>query len=187
MAAQSLVWSVLYFAGMLSAFVGERVIGAGSGRAMTIVGVLLIVIATGMRVARMLDATAEAKKIEKSIFLLNVVGLVSLLLYFLQSDLATSLFGKPLDKDWPRLAVVLAALYPAGLTACLVPLLMVEMAYAAVARAPQLESLRIRDAMLSGLGLAGALVFAFTFSYVASERDKKIDLSYFRTAKAGEA
>src|SRR5581483_6807213 len=90
-------------------------------------------------------------------------------------------------KDWPRLAVVLAALYPAGLTACLVPLLMVEMAYAAVARAPQLESLRIRDAMLSGLGLAGALVFAFTFSYVASERDKKIDLSYFRTAKAGEA
>ena len=105
MAAQSLVWSVLYFVGMLSTFVGERVIGAGSGRAMTIVGVLLIVVATGMRVARMLDASAEAKRIEKSIFLLDVVGAVSLLLYFLQSDLATSLFSKPLDKDWPRLAV----------------------------------------------------------------------------------
>ena len=37
------------------------------------------------------------------------------------------------------------------------------------------------------MGLAGALVFAFSIVYVATERDKKVDLSYFRTAKAGEA
>ena len=39
----------------------------------------------------------------------------------------------------------------------------------------------------SGVGLAGALVFAFAMTYVASERDKKVDLSYFRTAKPGES
>ena len=41
--------------------------------------------------------------------------------------------------------------------------------------------------MLSGLGLACALVFAFTVYYVGDERDKKVDLSYFRTARPGEA
>ena len=36
-------------------------------------------------------------------------------------------------------------------------------------------------------GLAGAVVFAFALVYVGAERDKKVDLSYFRTAKPGEA
>ena len=40
--------------------------------------------------------------------------------------------------------------------------------------------------MLSGFGLAFALVFAFTVAYVASERDKKVDLAYFRTTRPGE-
>jgi hypothetical protein len=54
-------------------------------------------------------------------------------------------------------------------------------------RAPKIELGRIRDALYAGLGLAGALVFAFSIVYVASERDSKVDLSYFRTAKPGEA
>jgi hypothetical protein len=40
--------------------------------------------------------------------------------------------------------------------------------------------------MMSGFGLAGALVFAFAFAYVASERDGKLDLAYFRTSRPGE-
>ena len=66
------------------------------------------------------------------------------------------------------------------------PILLVELAYAQMARAPRLELGRIRSAMLSGFGLAGALVFAFSFAYVASERDKKVDLAYFRTSRPGE-
>ena len=56
-----------------------------------------------------------------------------------------------------------------------------------MARAPRLEIARIRDAMWSGVGLAGALVFAFALCYVGSERDKKVDLCYFRTARPGES
>ena len=55
-----------------------------------------------------------------------------------------------------------------------------------MARAPKLELGRIRSAMLSGLGLAAALTAAFSFAYVASERDKKADLAYFRTSRPGE-
>jgi len=40
--------------------------------------------------------------------------------------------------------------------------------------------------MFSGFGLAAALVFAFALTYVASERDKKVDLAYFRTTRPGE-
>ena len=38
-----------------------------------------------------------------------------------------------------------------------------------------------------GLGLSFALVFCFAAAYVTSERDAKIDFSYFRTARAGDA
>ena len=94
--------------------------------------------------------------------------------------------GKPLERDWPKLAtrwrrcgrrLVFSAL----------PIILGEFGYATVARAPRLEIARIRDAVWSGVGLAGALVFAFALCYVGAERDKKVDLSYFRTAKPGES
>src|SRR5947199_196380 len=96
----SWVWSLLYFAGMLLAFIGERVVGAGTARGVT----------TGLGIA-----------------------------------------------------------------------------LAAVAREPKLEGARVRDAVWSGIGLAGAVVFAFALAYVGAERDKKADLSYFRTARPGES
>jgi hypothetical protein len=65
--------------------------------------------------------------------------------------------------------------------------LLVEFSYASMAMAPVVEYGRIRDALFAGLGLAFALVFAFAFSYVASVRDAKVDLSYFRTAKPGDS
>jgi hypothetical protein len=56
-----------------------------------------------------------------------------------------------------------------------------------MARAPKLEDGRIDEAMLSGLGIAFAFIFAFSVQYVATERDVKGDFSYFRVAKAGDA
>ncbi len=66
-------------------------------------------------------------------------------------------------------------------------MIFVETAWRSIARAPKLEIARIRDAALTGLGLAGAMVFAFSFLYVATQRDYKFDLSYFRTARPGES
>src|SRR6476469_7045925 len=40
--------------------------------------------------------------------------------------------------------------------------------------------------MLSGLGVAATLTAAFSFAYVSSERDKKLDLAYFKTSRPGE-
>ncbi len=181
-------WSVLWLVGMLAIFLGERMIGVGLARGVaTILGLLLVLAALAARAGRARHAAADRAQVEKTLLALYGVGLLAVILYFLQSDLPTQLWdGKPLEHGWPRLATVLAALWPAIWAAAGWPILLVEMAYAQIARAPRLELGRIRDAMYSGLGLAAALTFAFSLAYVASERDKKVDLAYFRTTRPGE-
>jgi hypothetical protein len=181
-------WSALWGAGMLAIFFGERMIGAGTARGVATVGGLLMVIAAlAVRGARAGSAPPDRRTVERTLLGFYALGLFAVALYFIQSDLPTVLGkGKPLEHAWPRLATALGALWPAIWLAAAWPVALVEMAYAQIARAPRIEVGRIRDAMYSGLGLAAALVFAFTVSYVASERDKKVDLAYFRTTRPGE-
>jgi hypothetical protein len=181
-------WSGLYAAGMLAIFAGERMIGAGKPRAVaTILGLVMVLGAMVVRLVRAQGAPADRRQVERTLFGLYALGLLSLVLYFIQSDLPTLRGGKPLEHDSPKLATVLAALWPALWLAAAWPIALVEVAYGGMARAPRLENGRIRDALLSGLGLAFALVFAFSIAYVTSERDKKVDLAYFRTTRPGEA
>ena len=60
-----------------------------------------------------------------------------------------------------------------------------ELSYAAMAPRAAARGGRVRDALLSGLGLAGALVFAFSSTYVAPSATRSSDFSYFRTATPG--
>ncbi|HEY2747752.1 MAG TPA: Gldg family protein, partial [Polyangia bacterium] len=188
MNAPSYVWSFVYFGGMLLAFIGERIVGAGSARALTGVGMVAIAAAIAVRAARAKRASEDRKQAERMLIALYAVGAFAVALYLAQSDLSsTVLGGKPLERDWPKLATALAALWPVVWIFSALPIIMGEFSYAMVTRSPRLEIARIRDAVWSGVGLAGAIVFAFALTYVAAERDKKVDLSYFRTAKPGEA
>ena len=181
-------WSALWGAGMLAVFLGERMIGSGGARAVaTVGGLLLIIAALVVRAGRAAAAAPDRRYVERTLLGLYGLGLLAVALYFVQSDLPMVLGkGKPLEHSWPRLATALAALWPAVWLAAAWPIALIEMAYAQIARAPKIEVGRIRDAMYSGLGLAAALVFAFSLCYVASERDKKVDLAYFRTTRPGE-
>jgi hypothetical protein len=182
----SSLWSVLYFLGLALVYLGERIIGGGRLRWMfTATGGLLVGLAFVIRLIRITRATGERRRAEAYILGLYGLGLAALVLYFGQSDLLTSLGAKPLRESAPRLAVILAALWPALIASSLLPLLLLELSYGAMARAPEVEAGRVRDAMLSGLAMAAAGVFAFSVVYVSSERDAKWDLSYFRTAKPG--
>jgi len=180
-------WSGLWALGMLAIFIGERMVGTGGGRAgATVGGLILVLAAMAVRVRRAQGAAPDRRQVERTLLALYGLGLFAIALYFLQSDLPTLWKGKALEHDWPRLATVLGALWPAIWVAAAWPIALSEMAYAQVARAPRIENGRIRDAMFSGFGLAAALVFAFALAYVASERDKKVDLAYFRTTRPGE-
>lgn len=180
-------WSALYGAGMALVFLGERIIGAGGSRtATTLAGLVALVAAMVVRLVRLQTAAPDRQKVERSLLWLYGLGLLSLVFYFMQSDLPTLRGGKPLESSFPKLAVALAALWPAVWIAAMWPIALIEMSYAQMARAPRLEVGRVRDALFSGLGLAGALVFAFTAAYVSSERDKKFDFAYFKTTRPGE-
>ena len=128
-------------------------------------------------------ATGDRRQAERAILALTGVGVLALVLYFLQSDLPAALGGGPLVAESPKLSGVLAALWPLSMAASVVSLFLVELAYAQMARAPEIEVSRLREALWTGLGLTFALTVVFCACYVASERDVKWDLSYFRTAK----
>jgi hypothetical protein len=178
----------LFFGGMLAVFLGERVFGAGAGRSVaTGLGVLLVLLAVAMRALRAKQADAERRPVERMLLVLHLVGVLALVMYFVQSDAWAVPFGLPLERSWPRLAASLGALWPALWLGSALPTLTAEFSYAAVTRAPRLELTRIRDAVWTGLGLAGALVFAFTFAYIGNERDIKHDFAYFRVARASES
>jgi gliding motility-associatede transport system auxiliary component len=180
-------WSIVWALGMLGIFLGERMIGSGTSRTVATVGGLVLVIAAmAVRFVRAGKAAADRRTLEHTLLALYAVGLGAVLLYVMQSDLWASAFKQPLERNWPKLSTVLSALWPIAWIAAGWPILLVELAYLEIARAPRLELGRIRSAMLSGFGLAAALVAAFSFAYVASERDKKLDLAYFRTSRPGE-
>lgn len=185
--AGSALWSVAFGIGLLLVFIGERLIGAGSMRALSAVGVALVIVAMTARAMRMKRLVGEAKGVESALLALYAVAALGLLFYFAQSDLARSVLSAPLEKGSPKLAGALGALWPVLILLSAIPVTMVELAYASVARAPRLELGRIHDALLSGIGIGCALVFAFSACYVAAERDHKVDLSYFRTARPGES
>jgi hypothetical protein len=186
--SRSYLWSILYAVGLLSIYLGERIIGGGKARwVVTIAGALFVFAAAIVRALRVAASSRERRRVEGYLLLLELVGIASLVVYFAQSDLWTSFGAKSLQETSPRLSVILAAAWPALMVAALVPLLLVEMSYSAMAHAPEVEAGRVRDATLSGLGVAASLIFAFCAVFVASERDAKWDLSYFRTAKPGPA
>lgn len=180
--------SVLFGLGLVLVYVGERILAVGKPSAtLTIAGLVLLLAATGARAHQAAVRPAGSRHAERSLLLLQVVGLVAIGLFFLGSDLLVTLTGKSLEQRLPRLAGAVAALWPALLFTASLPLVFVELSLASMARAPIIDQGRVRSAMLSALGTSFALVFAFAFAYVASERNVKFDLSYFRTARAGEA
>jgi hypothetical protein len=182
-------WSGLWGFGMALVFIGERVVGTGGGATratLTLGGLLAVVVAMVVRARRGSQAAAERRQAEGLLLRLYGLGLFALVLYFVQSDLPTLRGGLPLEHDAPKLATALAALWPALWISAAFPVALVELAYAQMTKAPRLELGRLKAAMYSGLGVAFALVLVFTVVYVSSERDKKLDLAYFRTARPGE-
>lgn len=180
--------SILLVVGLVLAWVGERIVEAPSARfGLTGVGAAMLVIVTVARFLRSRRQKAELARVQRLFAAFSALAVVAFVLYFFQSDLFTKLTGASLTSASPKLAGVLAVLWPAMLVISLLPTLLMELSFATMAKAPKLEDGRIDEAMLSGLGIGCALIFAFSVQYVATERDVKADLSHFRVARAGEA
>jgi hypothetical protein len=172
--------SIVYAAGLLAVYLGERVLGPGRASTITtLLGLAAIVVAMvlGLRQGK----GRPAGRVLPALYLL---GLVALALHFSRTTLPALLGHRALELSTPKLDGALAVLWPAILLAGTLPALLVEFALASMARSPLIDGRRVRAALLSGLGIAFAMVFCFALAYVASERNIKADFSFFRTARA---
>jgi hypothetical protein len=169
-------------------FTGERILGSEKPRAVaSILGVGLLLLAMIARVVRAGKSAPDRRAVEQQLQSMYALGLLAVALYFVQSDVPALRGGKLLEATWPKLAIALGAVWPVLWCAAAFAILPMELAYAPMSRAPIVEIGRVRAAQFSGLGLAFMLTFAFSLSYAASERDKKVDLAYFRTTRPGES
>jgi hypothetical protein len=189
MNARSAWLSVAFAAGLAAVFIGERLVGAGVARALwSTAGALLALGTFSLRLGRSGSEDDETRAaVERSFAGLQALGLLAVLAYFLQSDLLPRLGGPDLSLVAPRLAVLFRALCAVLALLSLLPLALGELAFSSMARAPAVEEGRVRDAVLSGVGMAAVLVSALALGWVADARDAKVDLSYFRAARPSNA
>lgn len=172
--------SIVFGAGLVAVYAGERVMSPGtSAGTVTVVGLALAVVALILAIRQ-----GKGRPAGMTLPGLFALGLLGLVLYFIRATLPGVLGHRALEVSMPRLDGVLAALWPAVVLASTLSVLMVEFSYTSMANAPFVDAQRIRRATRSGLGISFAVVFCFSVSYVASERNHKADLSFFRTARA---
>lgn len=181
--AHSKTPSIGFGAGLLAVYAGERVMLPGhAATTVTLAGLVLAV--AGLALAIRQGQGRPAGRILPGLY---GAGLLGLGLYFARSTLPGLLGHRPLEVAMPRLDGVLAALWPAVVLTSVLSILLVELSYVSMANTPVVDARRLRRAMHSGLGISFALVFCFSICYVASERNRKADLSFFRTARASAA
>ena len=180
--------SSLYAVGMVLVFLGQRVLELGRpGNITTGLGAALVLASQASRVRRVSVQPEAFKPAERTLLKFGLLGLLALLLYFANSDIPYFLTGKTLEQRSPRLSTVFSALWPTLWIIASLPMAFAEMALSGMARAPVLDAGRLRSARMAGLGISFAAVFTFAISYVAAERNVKVDLSFFRTAKPGDS
>jgi hypothetical protein len=175
--------SLCYGAGLAAVFFGERLIEPGrTANLATLLGLaaLLLAIVLGVRQGR-------KQRAERILPFLYGLGFVAVALHLSRGTLPVLLGQPALATGHPKLDGALSVLWPALMLASALPVLLVELALAGMASAPLVDGRRVRAAMFSGLGISFALVFCFALCYVASERDRKVDLSFFRTARMSPA
>jgi len=178
--------TALLIVALILVFVAERVLGQGDVRRILLgLGGAAFVAALVFRIQVVSAAQGLAKRAERALLFATAGIGVGLVLYVLSTDWALDLLGLR-SSARERLDGVLAALWPAFVALSFFTLVFMELVYRKMPLAEAVEYRRIKMAAQAGLGLAFALIFVFSVNYVASQRDIKRDLSYFKTTRPSE-
>jgi gliding motility-associatede transport system auxiliary component len=188
------IFGVATIAGILALVLGERgFYHSDSARQIfDIVGVALLVGVGGMRVMNVVASDGDRRRAERIPLLCHLGLLVAVVVYFLTTKTGMGWLGyadltsKSADKTQTILMVVWAIL---GLVS-VIPLLMSDFAMG-VRRfeggGSSAEYVRTRESAVSGVSIALAAAFLVVTCNVASERNIRRDVSYFKTSQAGDS
>jgi hypothetical protein len=182
-------WVTWVFVGALAAvFVGERPLHDKEALRLVFsgAGAAFVLIATLWRGWAWTASTGEHRRVER-ILLLGYLGCAAaLLMYFAGSDV--------LSPSPSKLWTVVKVLWPIVLACSLLPTLAAQWAIGTRVEAEgadadhyHAESHRVAELAQSALTVAMAAAFLFVVMYIATERDKKWDVSYFKTSSPGSA
>ena len=189
MNARSALLTAATVLGLVAVFLGERVVGAGSLRiALDVAGVLAVAVVTVLRWNRSaLSAAAPRARVERVFAVLSTLALLALVAWFAQSDVVAAAGGPDVRRTAPRLATVLQIATALLAAAAAVPLVLGELAYAAMAQAPEVEVGRVQDAVGTGVALVAVLTAALALGWVTDAADVSSDWSYFRPGRPSDS
>jgi len=174
-------------AGLWLLFVGERVLGFGVGRALVSgLGALAVLSACALRVLAYVRASGDVRGVEGGILAGYAAVLCALILYACSVEPVLSWLS-PSDEARASAVPVLTVLWLVVLSVALSAIVFMELVYARMPIAASVELRRVRTAAYAGLTLALSSVFLLCMNYVATARDVRRDLSYFRTTAPSEA
>ncbi|HET9158478.1 MAG TPA: ABC transporter, partial [Myxococcaceae bacterium] len=175
--------------GLVAVFLGERVVGAGPFRIiLDVAGVLAVAGVTVLRWNRSaLSAAAPRARVERLFAVLSTLALLALVAWFAQSDVVTAAGGPDIRKSLPRLATVLQLATALLGAAAVLPMLLGELAYAAMAQAPEVEVGRVQDAVGTGAALVAVITTAMALGWVSDAANVSSDWSYFRPGRPSDS
>jgi hypothetical protein len=185
-------WSgLVYLFGLLAVFLGERVLSATDRPRLvaTVLGCVALVGAIVIRlIAGVLPATAERRRIERLLLVMELGGLLAVGVALL-SSVGSRFLG--LDAMVPHTAERVSAILQVGwvvlLLASVLPLSFAQVALLPMRRAERPESRRIRAAAGAGFTIALALSYLGLFAYVANRQGVAADYAYFKTARPSDS
>ena len=189
MNARSALLSAATVLGLVAVFLGERLVGAGSLRILLdVAGVLTVAVVTVLRWNRSaLSAAAPRARVERVFAVLSTLALLALVAWFAQSDVVAAAGGPDVRRTAPRLATVLQLATALLAALAVVPLALGELAYAAMAQAPEVEVGRVQDAVGTGAAVVAVLTAALALGWVTDAADVSSDWSYFRPGRPSDS
>jgi len=173
---------VLFAAGLATLYVAERSLSDTPRWVLDGIGALLLALGLGLALARLASAWSRDDESRRSTWAavaayalaLAAVGLYAIESAFLQGAEHTTA------------RTVLMVAWPALLLLGLAPALAIELALSSMAQSPVYELWRVKLAGRAARVTVFAIVAFAGVNYAASQRNHKIDLSYFRTTEPSQ-
>ncbi len=178
---------IFWFTGMVSVFAGQRLYaGHDTASAVLSLGGLALVLAAIGLAAKERKSAADDGTGAATAFTLrsSVIGLGALGIYALTTDRGVNALGLG-EEATNTLAVVAGATWPIIWVCSAIVLLAVDHVRRASPRLIPLA--RVNQANHTAMLVGLALALVFPVNYLAKEHNHRFDLTYFRTATAGDA
>jgi hypothetical protein len=175
---------------MVLIYVGERLVGSPQSARFLLdgLGAACLIWAVMARTANWLRSRGDRRAVEAMILATYLGGILSLAMYAIQLDAVRQRVFPSIEgvRLVNRYQATLQVLWPIVWLTSVLPLLFMEISYASMVRAPQIERRRIAFSAGSGLAIAWFLASLFLINYVGDAHNQKWDLSYLRISSASE-